>query len=126
MNHEITPPRYVIAFDGELYDGIGGTSAAAPAFSSIIALLNDARLRAGKPVLGFLNPFLYSTGYTALTDITAGGSVGCNGVDSQYGEVIPGASIIPWASWNATVGWDPVTGLGTPNFAKLKDLVLSF
>jgi tripeptidyl-peptidase I len=32
---------------------------------------------------------------------------------------------VPFASWNATQGWDPVTGLGTPNFHKLKQLVLS-
>lgn len=35
----------------------GGTSAAVPVFSSVIALLNDARFRAGKPALGFLNPW---------------------------------------------------------------------
>jgi tripeptidyl-peptidase I len=27
--------------------------------------------------------------------------------------------IVPYASWNATSGWDPVTGLGTPDFGKL-------
>ena len=96
-----------------------------PVFSSIIALLNDARFRAGKPALGFLNPWLYAIGYTALTDITGGGSQGCNGVDLQTGAVVPGASIIPYASWNATQGWDPVTGLGVPNFQKLLALALA-
>lgn len=104
----------------------GGTSAACPTFSATIALLNDARLRAGKPALGFLNPFLYLLGFTALNDITAGGSVGCDGINPQTGQPVPGASIIPFAHWNATEGWDPVTGLGTPNFEKLKDLVLAF
>ena len=103
----------------------GGTSAAVPVFSSIIALLNDARFRAGKPALGFLNPWLYATGYTALTDITGGGSVGCNGINGQTGAAVPGASIIPYASWNATQGWDPVTGLGVPNFQKLLALALA-
>ena len=54
-------------------------------------------------MLGFLNPFLYLVGFTALTDITAGGSVGCNGINGQTDQPIPGASIIPYASWNATV-----------------------
>lgn len=26
---------------------------------------------------------------------------------------------VPYASWNATTGWDPVTGLGTPDYGKL-------
>jgi tripeptidyl-peptidase-1 len=30
---------------------------------------------------------------------------------------------VPYASWNATKGWDPVTGHGTPDFKKLLKLV---
>lgn len=103
----------------------GGTSAAAPQFAAILGLLNDARLRAGKPALGFLNPFLYALGYKGLNDITGGQSDGCTGVNLQTGETVPGASVIPGAHWNATPGWDPVTGLGTPNFEKLRQIVLS-
>jgi tripeptidyl-peptidase-1 len=113
-----------------IYDGTvqpsGGTSAAAPVVAGIIALLNDARFRAGKCALGFINPWLYSSGWTALNDITAGTAVGCNGINGQTGQPITGGGVIPYATWNATVGWDPVTGLGTPNFEKLKKLVLSF
>lgn len=121
--HSLTPD-YAIVYGGEV-EGTGGTSAASPVFAAVIALLNDARLAAGKPALGYLNPFLYALGYKGLNDITGGGSVGCNGVDGQDGETVPGGGIVPWASWNATVGWDPVTGLGTPNFQKLKEIVLS-
>ncbi|CAG7984991.1 unnamed protein product [Penicillium olsonii] len=103
----------------------GGTSAAAPTFAGIVALLNDARLRAGKPVLGFLNPFLYSQGQKALNDIVDGHSYGCGGINPQTNQAVNGSLIIPGAYWNATEGWDPVTGLGTPNFQKLKDLVLA-
>jgi tripeptidyl-peptidase-1 len=56
---------------------VGGTSAAAPTFAGVIALLNSARLEAGKSPLGFLNPWIYSTGYKGLTDIVDGGSTGC-------------------------------------------------
>ncbi|KAJ5166607.1 RmlC-like cupin [Penicillium canariense] len=96
----------------------GGTSAAAPIFAGIISLLNDARLRAGKPVLGFLSPFFYSQGYKALNDKVAAGSYGCDGS-------VDGGLVIPYAHWNATRGWDPVTGLGTPDFQKLKAMVMS-
>lgn len=90
-----------------MYDGApaasGGTSAAAPVVAGIIGLLNDARLRAGKPALGFVNPLLYAIGYTALNDITGGGSEGCTGINLQSGQPVPGASVIPYASWNSTV-----------------------
>ncbi|KAF8165634.1 peptidase S8/S53 domain-containing protein [Crassisporium funariophilum] len=85
---------------------IGGTSASSPAFTGFVSLLNDARLKAKLPPLGFLNPFLYSKGFAGLNDITIGHNSGCG---------TPG--------FNATKGWDPVTGLGTPNFGKLKALV---
>ncbi|KAI1630893.1 tripeptidyl-peptidase 1 precursor [Biscogniauxia mediterranea] len=81
---------------------ISGTSASCPLTGGILSLVNDALLAAGKPQLGFLNPWLYKTGYKGLTDITAGSAVGC-GVDG----------------FPAVEGWDPVTGLGTPIFPEL-------
>ena len=81
--------------------GVGGTSAACPTFSGIISLLNDARIAAGKPVLGFLNPFLYQNA-AAFNDITTGDNPGCG-----------------TSGFEAAKGWDPVTGLGTPNYEKL-------
>jgi tripeptidyl-peptidase-1 len=54
----------------------GGTSASAPTFASIIALINDLLIAAGKPVLGFLNPFIYSNASAAFTDITIGHNAG--------------------------------------------------
>lgn len=101
---------------------VSGTSASAPLFASIIAILNSIRLEHNKPVLGFLNPFLYSHA-DGFNDITHGGSTGCTGKDMYSGLPTP---IVPFASWNATEGWDPVTGLGTPNFEKLSKLVLKY
>ena len=95
---------------------VSGTSASAPAMAAIIALLNAARKEAGQPPLGFLNPWLYQIASSAFTDIVHGGSTGCTGIDIYSGLPTP---IVPFASWNATEGWDPVTGLGTPLFDKL-------
>ncbi|KAI0046855.1 family S53 protease [Auriscalpium vulgare] len=82
---------------------VDGTSCASPIFASVVSLLNDRLIAAGKSPLGFLNPFLYSAaGSAALNDITSGSNPGC----STNG-------------FAAAAGWDPVTGLGTPNFAKL-------
>ncbi|TBU54490.1 family S53 protease-like protein [Dichomitus squalens] len=84
---------------------IYGTSASTPVFASIVALINDRLSVKGKPPLGFLNPWLYSTGKSAFTDITKGNnSIECNGET---------------AGFEAVEGWDPVTGLGTPDFNKL-------
>ncbi|KAI0677175.1 tripeptidyl peptidase A [Trametes maxima] len=88
---------------------IGGTSAAAPTFAAFVSLLNSARLSKGLPPLGFLNPLVYTIqalDKTAFNDITVGNNPGCG---------TPG--------FNATKGWDPITGVGTPNFGKLKDIV---
>ncbi|EFW18207.1 hypothetical protein D8B26_005045 [Coccidioides posadasii str. Silveira] len=97
-----------------------GTSASAPTIAAIIAHLNEVRLSQGKPVLGFLNPWIYSTGFKGFTDITHEGSIGCLGT-SMYSKL--STRLVPYASWNATKGWDPVTGFGTPDFKKLVKLL---
>ncbi|KAK7035950.1 subtilisin-like protein, partial [Favolaschia claudopus] len=81
---------------------VAGTSCSSPIFASVVGLLNDELLNAGKPVLGFLNPWLYANPQ-AFNDITAGSNPGC------------GTNGFP-----AKAGWDPVTGLGSPNYPKLR------
>jgi len=88
---------------------LSGTSASAPTFAGVVALLNAARKSQGEAPLGFLNPWLYNN-TAAFFDITTGYSSGCTS-NSAFGR--------NGARWNATVGWDPVTGLGTPNFEEL-------
>jgi tripeptidyl-peptidase-1 len=53
----------------------GGTSISSPIFASIIALINDRLIAAGKPVVGFLNPWLYANP-KAFTDVTEGHNSG--------------------------------------------------
>jgi len=87
---------YQILADGE--DGVvGGTSAVAPLWAGLVALLNQ---KLGTPV-GFLNPLLYSTlaNANATNDIT----VGSNDITGQIG------------GYSAGPGWDACTGLGSPN-----------
>ncbi|KAF7358166.1 Family S53 protease-like protein [Mycena venus] len=91
---------------GEVSNLGGGTSASSPTFASIIALINDRLVAAQKPVLGFLNPFLYSKASSAFTDVTIG---------HNSGFVCPASS----EGFDAAVGWDPLTGFGTPRFPDL-------
>jgi tripeptidyl-peptidase-1 len=48
---------------------VSGTSASAPIFSSIITLINEQRLAAGKTTVGFVNPTLYQNP-DAFTDVS--------------------------------------------------------
>ncbi|KAI3326418.1 subtilisin-like protein [Xylariaceae sp. AK1471] len=107
--------RFVVISQGRQI-AVGGTSASAPTFAAIVSLLNNARLSKGLRPLGFLNPWLYGFATDGLTDIVDGGSKGCTGRDIYSGLPAP---YVPGAGWNATKGWDPVTGLGTPLFDKL-------
>lgn len=71
--------RFVV-FVGGQRGHVFGTSASSPTVASIFALLNDARLREGLPVLGFLNPLLYKIRAEhpdAFNDITVGNNPGC-------------------------------------------------
>lgn len=91
---------YEVLVDGQqaVY---GGTSAVAPLWAGLIALINQ---QIGQPV-GFINPTLYqlSTDSNAYHDIT----IGNNESSSVRGAYI------------ARPGWDPCTGLGSPDGTNL-------
>lgn len=92
---------YEVINQGITLRGVSGTSASCPVVSAIFALLNDARVSAGKAPMGFLNPFIYANS-ALFNDITAGSNPGC------------GTQGFP-----ASAGWDPATGVGTPNYVKI-------
>ena len=77
---------------------VGGTSAVAPLWAALIALMNQ---QLTTPV-GFLNPKIYPFGESVFRDITSG-----NNDDSGLGY------------YQAGTGWDACTGLGSPNGAAL-------
>jgi len=83
---------------------VGGTSCSAPQFSGLVAIADQI---AGHG-LGQINPTLYSLANGAnygsdFFDVTTG--------NNQANPGVPG--------YPATSGWDPVTGLGTPDAANL-------
>ena len=85
---------YNILVDGQT--GVfGGTSAVAPLWAGLVARINQ---QIGKPV-GFLNPAIYSQAVEAsgFHDITEGNN----------------------GAFSAGPGWDPCTGLGSPDGAQL-------
>lgn len=82
---------YNILVDGQ-QEVVGGTSAVAPLWAALVALLNQQKGAA----LGFVNPTLY-TDKADLRDITQGNN----------------------GAYSAGPGWDACTGLGSPNGQKL-------
>lgn len=80
---------YVTRVDGQP-DVIGGTSAVAPLWAGLIALINES---IGKPA-GFINPLLYQ-------DTSAGGI---------FNDITSGNN----GAYSAGPGWDACTGLGSP------------
>jgi kumamolisin len=85
---------YNILVDGE-NAVIGGTSAVAPLWAGLVARINQST---GKPI-GYLNPQIYNQASEAsgFHDITQGNN----------------------GAFSAGPGWDPCTGLGSPDGAKL-------
>jgi kumamolisin len=75
---------------------IGGTSAVAPLWAALIARVNQV---SGKPA-GYVNPQLYQNP-KALRDITSGNN----------------------GDYDAAVGWDACTGLGSPNGGALGGII---
>ncbi|KAI1331621.1 putative protease S8 tripeptidyl peptidase I [Xylariaceae sp. FL0255] len=97
----------IAVYVGGEFDLSGGTSASTPIFASVLNRINEERIAIGKGPVGFVNPVLYEHP-EVLNDITNGTNPGCNTV-----------------GFSAVKGWDPVTGLGTPNYPKMLELFLS-
>jgi kumamolisin len=77
---------------------VGGTSWSAPVWAGLCAILNEARLAAGRGPLPYLNPHLYPLlGTACFRDIAGGDNNG----------------------YRSAPGFDLVTGLGTPNLGEL-------
>jgi subtilase family serine protease len=81
----------------------GGTSFAAPRWAAFLALINQQVSSGGSSSLGFVNPAIYSIGQSPsynndFHDITSGNNSNGQG-----------------QSFNAVVGYDVVTGWGSPN-----------
>jgi len=94
--------NFVLSVNFDAYI-VNGTSCAVPVVAGIISLLNDFLLANGKSPLGFLNPWLYGKGSPAINDIKSGSNPGCG-----------------TKGFSAVAGWDPVTGVGTPDFVDMQ------
>jgi hypothetical protein len=109
----LTADEIYVIVDGQ--DGLaGGTSAAAPLWAGLTALINQQGSQLGQPPVGFLNPAIYAlcrgTNYASLFhDITAGNNE--NNVTTTNFYAVP--------------GFDLCTGWGTPASTNLINALLA-
>ena len=101
--------------------GVSGTSASTPLVAGLISMINAQRAKMKKSPLGFLNPFIYKA---AEADSCQGGRP-CAFRDIVKGHNNGGGLDGLFAGFYAAPGWDPVTGVGTPNYEVLKKYALS-
>jgi subtilase family serine protease len=76
----------------------GGTSFAAPMWAGYIALVNQQLAENSQPTIGFLNPTIYAENITSA-------------YSTDFHDITSGTS----GSYSAVVGYDLVTGWGSPN-----------
>jgi tripeptidyl-peptidase-1 len=108
--------NYIIFYNGVPMP-VSGTSASTPVFAAMVSLLNDVRLNAGNPPLGFINPLLYQLyeqDPSYFNDIVVG-----NNRCSQQSISYLGVFYCCPNGFNAAPGYDSVSGLGSPRFDKL-------
>ncbi len=94
--------------DATCFGGSGGTSYAAPQWAGIIAMANQQAVANGETTLGFLNPALYEIGEGAH-------------YDSAFHDETSGSN----GAFSAVVGYDLVTGWGSPSAPDLIEDLLS-
>ena len=90
---------------GLIKEPVDGTSCASPTAAGIFGLVNAHLAAANMPPLGFINPLLYKAQATAFRDIT----MGKNSDNTPYG-------------FEATTGWDPLSGVGVIDFPKFLEV----
>jgi kumamolisin len=86
---------YQVIIDGSTTT-IGGTSAVAPLYAGLFARINQALVQNGKSRVGSVNAVLYQNP-SAFHDIVSGNN----------------------GAFSAGPGWDPTTGLGSPDGGKI-------
>lgn len=95
-----------------------GTSASTPVMAAFVSLVNAERLKRGMSTMGWINPFLYQYASEFAFDITSGYNK-CTALFITTSGVV--TSTCCKEGFNATKGWDPVTGLGSVNYEKFRN-----
>ena len=140
--------NFEVVVGGSLLPMAGGTSAASPSLAALFSLVNARRMEKKMPSVGFVNPTLYGSGTEGCcNDIVSGANMcpqqlsdsnqtTCEAkCQAKFGNNSHGQSYAEssecqnecldsscTAGFPAAEGWDPASGLGSPDFQKLLQL----
>lgn len=117
-SNRASPDLVSVGHNWYLYAGgalmaVDGTSMSSPILAAALTYINQARVNAGRPGLGFANPWLYMAAESCpdcFIKIDPPGFDGCT--ETMCCKV---------GFHSATTRWDSVTGLGFPRISKLLD-----
>lgn len=93
---------YIVRVGANLYV-VGGTSAVSPLLAALTALVNQKRLSTELTKLPFFNNIVYNADLSVFRDIVSGSNFG----------------------YNAAIGWDYTSGLGSPS-ADLSNFLVNY
>ena len=99
--------NYLVMYGGG-WVGMAGTSAACPVMAGFISNINAARMAIGKGSVGWVNPALYAHSASFVNDIVTG--------DNKCSATAPCCP----HGYEAVSGWDPASGLGSVDYAKMQ------
>jgi hypothetical protein len=103
--------NYPVVVGGHWYL-LSGTSAAAPVVAAMISLVNSELLSQGMNPVGLINPLLYYSGGSFANDM----NVGNNSCTRKF---------CCSEGFEVNRGWDPVSGFGSVDFFKLRNLLIT-
>lgn len=106
--------NYYTILGGVAY-ALGGTSTTTPTIAGLLSLVNSGRIAQGRSTLGFVNPLLYSQAANLMKQVPSGGNNKCTtqGFCCREGFFVVGTT------------WNPVVGLGVPEFQNLYSIAMS-
>ena len=120
VSYNANPNNGFAVYNSNVFQGsagwleIGGTSAGAPQWAGLIAIVNSIRSTAGKETLTGSNPYLY-------------GAASGPSYDARYHDIVSGTNTNGQCGslCSATKGYDFVTGLGSPQAGNLINALVS-
>jgi kumamolisin len=107
VSADADPATGWVTYSGGNYGEAGGTSAAAPFWAASMLLVRQYAAQQGVGRLGFVDPMLYALAAASgspFHDVTLGGN----------------------RFFQATPGWDPTTGLGSPDVYNLARATVAY
>jgi tripeptidyl-peptidase-1 len=107
---------------GEAEGVVSGTSVAAPLWCGFISRMNEINIARHSTTLGFINPLLYTMAAAqpnTFNDIKTGENFCPENNSGCVSALLNNQGSTNCSGFYSAPGWDPVTGLGSPNLGNM-------